>query len=74
MIITVECHNDDPPSTLLSDTLADQSALLGILLSLLINARQAMPQGGNLYVETKNCFLDKSWTRGHKLPTESKER
>ena len=32
MTITVECHNDDPPITTLTGTLADQSALLGVLL------------------------------------------
>lgn len=34
MTVTVECQNDDPPITLLSGTLADQSALLGVLLRL----------------------------------------
>ena len=38
--------------------MADQSQIEQVLLNLYINAWQAMPEGGNIYVETKNVVLD----------------
>jgi PAS domain S-box-containing protein len=34
-----------------------------VLLNIYVNAAQAMPGGGNLYLETANVFLDKEFTR-----------
>jgi signal transduction histidine kinase/CheY-like chemotaxis protein len=56
-------------STLLDPTLgrvrADSNQIQQILMNLVVNARDAMPNGGKLKVETANAYLDSSYASSH---------
>jgi signal transduction histidine kinase len=41
----------------------DESQIDQVLLNLYVNAWQAMPGGGQIYIQTKNCQLDDSFVR-----------
>jgi PAS domain S-box-containing protein len=49
--------------------LVDPNQLENALLNLCINARDAMPEGGRLTIETANRWLDERTARQHDLPT-----
>jgi PAS domain S-box-containing protein len=49
-------------------TLVDQNQLENALLNLCINARDAMPHGGRLTIETANRWLDERAAQSHDLP------
>ncbi|HUD29167.1 MAG TPA: PAS domain-containing protein [Novosphingobium sp.] len=49
-------------------TLVDPSQLENSLLNLCINARDAMPDGGRITIETANKWLDRNGARTHDIP------
>nr|WP_246360114.1 PAS domain S-box protein [Sphingomonas abaci] len=49
-------------------TLVDAGQLENALLNLCINARDAMPAGGRIMIETANTWLDRETARAHDMP------
>lgn len=59
----VEVHVSQQPN--LGRIKADPVQLEQVIMNLVVNARDAMPRGGNLSIETSNVYLDESYAREH---------
>jgi signal transduction histidine kinase/CheY-like chemotaxis protein len=45
--------------------LADPGQVEQVIMNLAVNARDAMPKGGKLIIETQSCYLDESYASTH---------
>ncbi len=59
--IKIEINTDSADGVIKADT----SQLEQILLNLVVNARDAMPDGGNIYLEVSTTVLDESFVERH---------
>jgi two-component system cell cycle sensor histidine kinase/response regulator CckA len=60
-MIDIELHLEEPLETIH----ADPAQLEQVMMNLGVNARDAMPEGGKLLIETQNVILDEGYCKDH---------
>jgi two-component system cell cycle sensor histidine kinase/response regulator CckA len=64
-ILGADVHLVSLPARALGRVRADPSSLEQVILNLVVNARDAMPTGGKLTMETGNVVLDEAYAQAH---------
>ena len=65
MLIGEEIEYTFRPGESLARVKADPSQIEQVLVNLAVNARDAMPKGGKLTINTRNVLLDAEYARSH---------